>query len=565
MQAFNDSPRLWPGLACTTILALSLGMASTSVEAQLSEADRQAMIDLYESTNGDEWLFNDNWLGEPGTECDWFGISCSDGSDSYALALSSNNLSGEIPDSLANAEGLRFLLMSNNDLTGTWQLGESDLPRVIVIELDNNRLEGFDLAPDSAPQLTFLDLSNNQLSTFPEGLDGLELLHGLRLSHNQLSGELPGWFSDLSLEELYLADNQLSGSILPALAAMEENLEPGNPDSLSKGVLLDLRGNRFSGTIEPEAAGYNQGIQGWLDLCWNDLSATDQAVRTWLQLEHFGNDFDQCLDQSLQSPELTSSGSWYDPDHSGQGMSIMHLEDGQTVVHWFTYAPLEDGSQRQSWLVSSRNIEHHGFEMLLAQGPVGGDFGQGLPNTNEYPIDIYGELNLYWTESGLTVDQRAQTEPMSEAAQGRAELSQLTRLAGTTCSNQQPQQWISGAWYNPAASGEGLAIEVAEDGQGHVYWFTYEGGESGAQAWMLGTGEFEGNTLYVDEVDKTSGGYFGADLDPDAIEVTDWGSLTIEFSEEGPSELNWDSNLSAYGSGTQQIEQLAAAKLADCD
>ncbi|NBB93851.1 MAG: hypothetical protein GVY32_11875, partial [Gammaproteobacteria bacterium] len=329
--------------------------------------------------------------------------------------------------------------------------------------------------------------------------------------------------------------------------------------------LLDLRANSFSGALGPDELDFRQDIPAWLNLCWNDLQAGDQAVRYWLQLEHYTDEFQQCFGKTIQTPALTSSGSWYDPDHSGQGLSIMHLDDGQTLVHWFTYAPQEDTHQRQNWLVGSRRIENQGFDDLAAFAPIGGHFSQGLPNPVNYSMDVIGRLNLFWTESGLTADQEAQTQRMSDPARDLTELTQLTRLAGTTCSNQQPQQWISGAWYDPAASGEGLAIEVLENGQGQVYWFTYEGDDSGNQAWMLGTGEFDGNTLQVDEVLKPSGGYFGDDLDPGSIQVTDWGSLSIEFNREGSSALSWESELPGYGSGTQEIEQLAGARLADCD
>jgi hypothetical protein len=234
-------------------------------------------------------------------------------------------------------------------------------------------------------------------------------------------------------------------------------------------------------------------------------------------------------------------------------------------VHWFTYAPGDEDGSRQIWLVGSRTVERIGFDELATLGPVGGRFTQGLPTISNPSDDIVGQLNLFWTNIGLTVDQEAETPRMASADGNRTDMTQLTRLAGTTCSNQRPQQWISGAWYNPEASGEGLAVEVLENGQGQVYWFTYDGDGSGNQAWVLGTGEFDGNTLHVEEVLKPSGGQFGDALDPGQIEANDWGSLSIDFSPDGSSELTWDSELAEFGNGSQPIQQLAAAKLADCD
>ncbi|MEN1728736.1 MAG: hypothetical protein AAGJ52_09870, partial [Pseudomonadota bacterium] len=55
--------------------ALALLM-SCSAQAQVSESERQALIDFYHSTNGPQWLDSSNWLGPEGTECDWQGIWC---------------------------------------------------------------------------------------------------------------------------------------------------------------------------------------------------------------------------------------------------------------------------------------------------------------------------------------------------------------------------------------------------------------------------------------------------------------------------------------------------------
>ena len=77
---------------------------------------RQSLVRLYEATNGDNWLNNDNWLvGEPCVN-NWYGIEC----DNYILGgegvtfiqLQRNNLSGTLPESLllANLEMYVMLL-----------------------------------------------------------------------------------------------------------------------------------------------------------------------------------------------------------------------------------------------------------------------------------------------------------------------------------------------------------------------------------------------------------------------------------------------------------------------
>ena len=56
-----------------TLLLISLAGASY---AQIPQIERDALIALYNSTDGANWTDNMGWLGEAGTECSWFGVRC---------------------------------------------------------------------------------------------------------------------------------------------------------------------------------------------------------------------------------------------------------------------------------------------------------------------------------------------------------------------------------------------------------------------------------------------------------------------------------------------------------
>ena len=51
---------------------------------------------------------NTGWLGEVGTECDWFGVTCSSGIVTL-LNLTNNSLNGTIPREIGNLTGLGHL------------------------------------------------------------------------------------------------------------------------------------------------------------------------------------------------------------------------------------------------------------------------------------------------------------------------------------------------------------------------------------------------------------------------------------------------------------------------
>ena len=56
-----------------TLLLISLAGVSY---AQIPQIERDALIALYNSTDGANWTDNTGWLGEAGTECSWFGVRC---------------------------------------------------------------------------------------------------------------------------------------------------------------------------------------------------------------------------------------------------------------------------------------------------------------------------------------------------------------------------------------------------------------------------------------------------------------------------------------------------------
>ena len=86
---------------------------------------------------------------------------------------------------------------------------------------------------------------------------------------------------------------------------------------------------------------------------------------------------------------------------------------------------------------------------------------------------------------------------------------------------------FSGAWFDSGHEGEGFIVEILEDKRALVYWFTYQG--DGAQHWMLGVGEVEGNRITVSELMDTSGGRFGANFDPDDVVLKTVGALSLSF------------------------------------
>jgi Leucine-rich repeat (LRR) protein len=207
----------------------------------VSNIECQALVALYESTNGAGWVHNDNWL-VTNTVGTWYGIYISSGHVNQILLLG-NNLNGNIPAALGNLSYLETLSLIDNQLSGSIPAALGNLSNLWELLLDENQLSGsIPPALGNLSNLRELILGSNQLrGSIPSVLGNLSNLGGLGLSNNQLSGSIPPAIGNLSnLYYLYLDNNQLSGSIPTGL---------GNLNNLS---FLSLYNNQLSGSIPSE-------------------------------------------------------------------------------------------------------------------------------------------------------------------------------------------------------------------------------------------------------------------------------------------------------------------------
>jgi hypothetical protein len=100
----------------------------------------EALVALYNSTNGPGWSRNDGWL-TASTPCNWYGVTCETGHVVY-LGLDSNQLSGAIPPALGNLDNLQVLGLSSNQLSGAIPPALGNLANLQWLYLYVNQLSG---------------------------------------------------------------------------------------------------------------------------------------------------------------------------------------------------------------------------------------------------------------------------------------------------------------------------------------------------------------------------------------------------------------------------------------
>ncbi|NDY95011.1 leucine-rich repeat domain-containing protein, partial [Wenzhouxiangella limi] len=269
-------------------------------------AQRDALIALYNATDGDNWTNNAGWLGAAGTECSWFGVTCAGGAV-VRIFLENNGLTGTIPPEIGQLGSLDRLFLGNNQLSGPIPPEWGQLSSATFISLYDNQLSG-SLPPElgQLSNLEVIELFGNELAgPIPPELSQLTKLQTLSLSNNQLSGSIPVELSQLAnLRRLSLSRNELSGPIPPELGQLS-NLEslvlnsnaltgpiPAELSQLTNLQMLRLGSNELSGPIPPELGQLVQLTS--LSLRNNELSGSiPPELGQLIALEQLGLDSNQ--------------------------------------------------------------------------------------------------------------------------------------------------------------------------------------------------------------------------------------------------------------------------------
>lgn len=234
--------------------------AITTKAQAVNVQDSLALVDLYNSTNGNTWYNNDNWLKKPVKK--WHGITVAK-QRVTSINLFANNLNGNILSSLGTLSELEVLELSENNLAGIIPLEIGNLTNITYLGLYKNKFTGKIPAElGNLKKIGSLDLSSNQLNgEIPIELGELPFLRNLFLSYNQLAGNIPSELFNNSYWNLGLSNNQLSGTIPVAIGV-----------NYSVQYYLDLSNNNLTGTIPVEFG--NLSNLETINLSYNNLTGT---------------------------------------------------------------------------------------------------------------------------------------------------------------------------------------------------------------------------------------------------------------------------------------------------
>ncbi len=255
-------------------------------------------------------------------------------------------------------------------------------------------------------------------------------------------------------------------------------------------------------------------------------------------------------------PGPAVSGSWYDTARDGEGIVLQYLPNGKSLLTWFTY-PAAGEAGAQTWLISDLgSVEGNKIKFPIVFQPQGGVFGDGFDATRIKNV-VWGTIEVEFQNCN-SLTMRYVGPPAYGS--GERNMTRLTTIDQLNCTGGRTLNAAggraltglrakSGAWYVPSRSGEGWMIEELADGRSLVYWFTYD--PQGRQAWTVGVGKREGNRIEIVDNFITSGTEFGKGFNPAAVKRTNWGSLTITFSNCNTIGVSYNAIVAGYGAASR--------------
>ncbi len=271
------------------------------------------------------------------------------------------------------------------------------------------------------------------------------------------------------------------------------------------------------------------------------------------------NEFEAYLDTAgscvLDYQTLTPGfdGTWFDPQHDGEGFQIQILAPERALVAWYSYTA--NGEQR--WFSGVGVIQ--GNRIVIDQLSIasGAEFGENFD-----PASVQRET---WGSAIITFDScdsgLITYLELATGVAGAQILSRLTSLNGLPCDAGTGQATgndfnASGTWFDPSHDGEGLIVEQLDSETLIFSWFSYD--NQGRQAWFADVALRQQDGSYLaDSVSLPRGGIFGSQFDPATVVREHWGSLRLSFNSCDDALLEYASSLPAYGSGHQNLIRLS--------
>lgn len=278
---------------------------------------------------------------------------------------------------------------------------------------------------------------------------------------------------------------------------------------------------------------------------------------------------------TTHQPQWGHSGSWYNPETSGQGFALEINPINELVVaEWFTYASDGHGKGASSnrWYMQSGSYDPNSSSQDSVNLDIYQVTGGRFNRTNTVDQKVIGTAKLRFFDCDTAHIEYDFYSGYNASRHGYIPLTRLT--PNIDCSEDEytgPHKsdfGYTGNWYNPPTSGQGFAFELNPlAGVLVAQWFTYLPGNSSnlnnpnRQRSFTLVGDYtpgnpNSNSLTIYQSTR------GALDDPYPVTTTAVGTANVVFTSCTTARINYSfsSNISdfRYLSGTIDLVRIAS-------
>ena len=305
--ALHEALKLTARIATTLALALTAGAcgddpAGPDPEPPQISPDRDALVAIYNATDGPNWRRKTSWLTDAPVG-EWHGVVTDAGGRVVRLALSTNQLTGPLPGVIGELSELRYLAIAGNALSGRVPSELGSAMQLDSLFLNNNHLTGS--IPGSFLQLglSAFGFSGNAglcvpvNPAFNDWTAGISRLDGpdcaeedtrvLQLLYEATNGggwtNSGSWLSDEPLNEWFGVDTDTIGRVT-ALNLADNGLSGTLPESLgdlASLTRLDIAGNQLEGPLPRSLTGLT--LENLVYAATRLCAPQDRGFRQWLE------------------------------------------------------------------------------------------------------------------------------------------------------------------------------------------------------------------------------------------------------------------------------------------
>jgi hypothetical protein len=334
--------------------------------------------------------------------------------------------------------------------------------------------------------------------------------------------------------------------------------------------------NHLTGSIPATLALPDPGASS---LCPNQLTA--QPSPAWDFATGDTPWYATCSGSYLDTNQFGLTGAWYEPATSGQGILLDIAPDldgngaGILFGGWFTYLCTRESScdtdpttvGAQHWYsFQGAAAADDPYSALIIYENIGGNF-DAPPRTDAVAVGTASIAFIDCTHGVLSYHFADAHVP-----DGSITLQRLT--ASTTCTTDgggvetPSNSLLSGAWYDPATSGQGMMFDISSAQNAFFAgWYTYaDDGASGdptiGQRWYSLQANIESDATSFTDVPifVSTGGLFDSPVDPVTTVPVGTADITFESCTEVTVTYTFTSGENAGTSGTLHMTRLLPAQ-----